>query len=353
MAKNNPEVKVINYNYRMRTPVQMLNLSNCGGVSPGLIEIYGGSRSGKSSFCYQTAEYLLEDLPTQSQILILDAEGAVNDLRLKVAFNLKTDGSDPRISVEPAMTIEMANESIIKWIAKCKEENKVLLVIWDSISASSFNKEKETTESSVNNEKETAERGMTAPMVRAAILKWCLNNILHASYRQPVFVFLINQLTTKVVGFNVSTDSSGGYALRHNVNERYHLEYSKPIGGEEKNSLFRSGTLSKLTVVKSRSIPGFKDIPITIDDTVGGKIMPENELPLIAPKLSLLTMKNGGWYSIPDEFMPDNATEEMKKPRQMKDIIGNQDYNSFLGQAVIKFLRKEFKLIDYMYKEQI
>jgi RecA/RadA recombinase len=339
---------------KLRTPVETINIANGGGLNSGsLIETWGESKGGKSTFCYQTAEYMLEDYPDSSMVLILDAESAVNKIRLKRAFGLDTE-KDPRVVVRPAFTLEMGNDYIQQFARESKKSGKLLMVIWDSITASTFKKAYEAIQSSINanesdkEKEEGSNRGATEPMARAQIVKWMLNNCLHLAYDQEIIFFYINQITTKVNKFNVSIDSSGGNALRHNVHERFRFDYVKATGETE---LYKSGTISRVTVNKSRSIPSLRNIEITIDDSVGGKILPGEELIGVAIQLGLLNMKNGGWYSLDPEQTIGEIPEVFKKSQQKKFLITSVEAQDYLRILVRQYLRKNFSMVDWIYQD--
>lgn len=339
---------------KVRTPCKTINLSNpspynVGGISfSGMVEVYGASRGGKSTFVYQCCSNLLEDYGDRAMIVIMAVEGYPNAARLKMAFGVDIE-NDSRIKVELTTTIEDSNTVIQRYSKEAKENHKYLIIVWDSISASSFNRAKEVLEKSLE-DGEDAERGMTEPMARAQVLKWCLNNTLHAVYRAPVIVFLINQITTKVNRFQTSQDSSGGFALRHNVEERYQIDFVKHIGGDGKGDLFKTGTLSKLSVIKSRNIPGFQDIPLKIDDTLGGVIVDDHELPIVASGFNILEAKSG-WYTLSEEYQTPQFAEKFKKGKTLKDLTQDPDFMAFLQNAVVKFICKNFKLVDFCYKQ--
>jgi RecA/RadA recombinase len=348
------------YQLKVRLPIATVNMSSPGPDGRGglgfssIVEVYGDSRAGKSTIIYQAASYFLKDFKDKARLLIMSVEGYPNSMRLKMAFGIDIE-NDSRISTECTTTIEESNDAIQRHSKKCKEEGNFLFIIWDSISASSFTRAKEAIDKALDTEEgkdgSQAERGMTEPMARAQILKWCLNNTLHAIYQQPIILFLINQVTTKVNQFQASKSRAGGYALNHNVEERIKVDFVKFIGGDGKGDLFKTGTLSKVTVEKSRSVPGFQDIPIRINDQDGGVIEEDYEIPLVASSFKVLEAKSGGWYQVAEEWMPDNAPEEFKKSKQLKDIQGNSDYLEFLKKAVVKYIRSQFKLVDYVYKE--
>lgn len=361
---------------RIATPVNIINLSNPspyngGGLNFGtIVEVYGPSKGGKSTFVYQTASYLLRDYGEDARIVIMAVEGWPNASRLRMAFGVDIE-DDPRVIVEHTATIEQSNDVILRYAKEAKEKDIKTIIIWDSISASSFNRAKEAIDASIgvesakkhedyvdSSKRETgdgkeAQRGMTEPMARAQVLKWCLNNALHACYRAPVTVLLINQITSKVNQFNVSIDSGGGHALRHNVEERIRIDFVKNIGGDGKGDLYKTGTLSKVTIVKSRNVPCFQDLPIKIDDTIGGVIEEPYEIPMVAHLLDVLSSKSGGWYQVAENWLPENAPEEFKKSKQLKDIQASPEYLEFLKSALVKFIRSTFKLVDFVYRETI
>ena len=335
---------------RVRVPVDTVNLVNAGGLPYSiLIECYGASKSGKSTFCYQAAQYFFEDYKEDAVLLILDAENAVNADRLELAFGLQVY-DDPRVWRRPAMTIERALDEFMKALKYVRENKKYLMVIWDSISAS--NSERADSDFQKSQEKdEMALRGATEPMSRAQVLKWALNRMLGEIYDEPIIIFLINQMTTKVNQFNTSLDSSGGFALRHNVNERFLFEFVKNIGGDKKESLYKTGTMSAFTIKKSRSMPSLQDIPVIIDDSLGGRIAVEQEIPLVANKLGILSMKSGGWYHINEDYMSDSMPEVAKKSLQYVDISNNAEYIAALRTAISNYFRKTFKLVDFVYSQ--
>ena len=191
---------------------------------------------------------------------------------------------------------------------------------------------------------------MTEPLARAQVMAWCLNNTLHAIYDQPVLVLLINQISTKVNQFNTSIDSSGGMALRHNVNERIRLDFVKNIGGDKKGDLFKTGTMSHLSIIKSRTIPSLQDVPVTISDVDGGRIDLKQQVPLLAHQMGILSAKSGGWYSLAEEHHFVGMPEEAKKSMQYKDIAENPAYVDVLRRAITNNFRQQFKLVDFVHK---
>jgi RecA/RadA recombinase len=340
---------------RVRMPIELINIANNGGYSfESIVEAWGRSLGGKSTVGYQGAEYFLEDYAGQARVLILNAENAVNHNRLKMVFHIDTRG-DPRVVVRPAFTIEQANDTLLRQAQECREQNLFLYGIWDSITASSFKRAYEAIQKSLDadegkekteKEEKLGDRGATEPLAKAQVMRWCLNNVLHAMYGRPFFLFLINQATTKVNQFQASVSSAGGFALQHNANERIRIEKFKTIGGDSPNAIYKTGTMSHVTVEKSRNIPYFQDVPIIIDDTAGGRIVPENELPLVAVRFGVLSTarESPGWYSVTDA-----APAALRKKWSLRDVMASPDMLAYLRRAITAELRVKFKLVDYSY----
>jgi len=97
-------------------------------------------------------------------------------------------------------------------------------------------------------------------------------------------------------------------------------------------------------------VPGLRDIPILIDDTVGGRLVPVQELPLIATRLGVFDTKNGGWYNLKPEFLPEGV-KPWESFKQLKDIYDDHEAAKLIRSAITQYFRKTFKLIDYEYSE--
>jgi len=337
---------------RVRTPVEAINLAGCGGIAMGgLVEPWGQPRAGKSVFAYQCAQYLLEDYGDEAVIGILPAEGAVNKVRLKRTFGLDVD-KDDRIWVAPAFTIEAGNKVLTEWCNDVAEQRKIALFIWDTISASTIDLAYDAIQASVKEdatkkEQDGGSRNSNLPMATAAVLKWMLKNMLALTYEKPTLIMFINQVTSKANQFSVTEDSGGGWALRHNVNERYQFTYKGKTGGENsdednkkrKFDIF-TGTESFVSISKSRFIPIMKNIPLFIDDTVGGKFIPEQELVALGINSGIVTQKSGGWYNV-------NGGKNVTRA----DLAADPALLQQIRDAFVAKLRSDFSSVDWEYKE--
>jgi RecA/RadA recombinase len=100
-------------------------------------------------------------------------------------------------------------------------------------------------------------------------------------YGKPVTIFLLNQVRTTGFGTYQGAHevSTGGNALKHTGHYRIAFRKVKPIFDEKYN--MNIGTMSKITIEKSKFGPTLKDIPIYIDDRSGGRIIPKDEAALV------------------------------------------------------------------------
>jgi len=351
--------------HKIRTPIKLFNITGVGGFEQGtLLELWGNPKSGKSTFCYQTAQAFLEDYGDTARVLILDAENSANLLRLKTVFNLKPCNVgrgrdlDERVFVEPAITLEQGMNTTLKYIKQAKDDGKFLLVIWDSITVSSPEKEYEEILASVESDKEVNNfsGGM---MLRPRVLKFVLNQILAHSSNAPVTVLLINQATTAITRFGGREDSSGGYGLKHNIHYRIQFNWSGATQDKENDSL-KTETLSQVTVNKSKHIPSLQKIPIVISDTDGGRIDPSAELITFLRDAGVIK-KKGAWNTFGDELidryaadhgnLSDDEVAKLKKNFMQNDARTRQDILDVCTWFLTGWFRDKYTLVNAAYEE--
>jgi RecA/RadA recombinase len=362
-------IKIEQFNslfHKVPTPSVTINLAGGGGLEfGGMVELWGESRSGKSTFAYESAKMFLDKYGENAVVIIMTSEGMPNKIRLKRAFGLDLD-NDSRIWYFPAFTYEDANTTIIKNLKECKEAGKFVMVVYDSIMASTFKKAYEAIqEATVGDEKnpdgKETERNANEPMAKAAVLKWMLNNVMAELYNYPAFVYLINQVTSKTTQFNVTQSSAGGFALKHNCNERFKFVFKGKIGGArdekgkivDKSAIAFDGTETNLTVEKSRNIPSFFDIELVINDKVGGKFMPNIEVYKIADKLGLIDKISGGYYAIEKEMaLTPKMIKAAKLPKSKgkDDFISNKEIMEALEEGVLNLLRSNYSSVQWTYE---
>lgn len=93
----------------IRTPIDILNILGAGGIKRGsIIQMYGTSQAGKSTFCYQTASYDMMD--NEDCVLdIIDVEASTDLIRLSHSFKLDMD----RVSIYHFASLEEAFKLIL------------------------------------------------------------------------------------------------------------------------------------------------------------------------------------------------------------------------------------------------
>ena len=117
----------------IRTPIPMLQIVTAGGIRfSTLVELWGANKAGKSTTCYQTAGYFLEDYGEKARVKILDSETSSDFIRL-LAFGLDEE-NDPRVDIKPAIFLEDGFFKIFEWINELPEGH-YMLIIWDTISS--------------------------------------------------------------------------------------------------------------------------------------------------------------------------------------------------------------------------
>lgn len=349
---------------KLRTPIATLNIIGAGGIEwNSVIECWGPPKGGKSTFCYQVAGYALQDYPDNVIVLILDSETSGGLLRLRKVFGLSpcnvpnAVNPNPNIFIEPAFTFEKALLSIGKYLEKANKENKGLIAIWDSITASQPSAEYEAVSSAINkiagssSSEEAIELFKSGMMIRPRMLKFCLNNLLSMVFGNKVAIFLINQATTSINKYSVSETSSGGYALKHNIHYRFKFDYVKDIGQaggdvDKADDVYKSGTLSNFHVSKSKHGAVIFNIPVFISDTEGGKIQDGQDILHVALRIGLLEQK-GPWI----KFITENTPADLNKSWYMKDLNVSQLARDFAFSEIKKYFRNKFKLLDWEYEE--
>jgi len=369
--------------HRMRTASAYINIAGCGGLDWGsMVELQGPPSGGKSTYAYQSAECFLEDYGDLGEVLILDPENSANHLRLGKVFNLHINNHpsvrnpDPRVNLEFAPTYESAVEIVSRYIRRIKAEGKFLLIIWDSITMSKPKNEYESISATLKaqedkpNSKEAKEglgMKMNDKMLRPQIMKWAVNQIMTEMYRAPVIAFLINQATTQFTMFGAVEGSGGGYGFKHGIHYSLKFKKIKKIDGSSK--LFSVGTLTRMSIEKSKVIPYLDNIEILIRDDQGGRIDSNMEIFKNSVTSGFIHAKNGGWYMVDpalvEQLLPTLTPEQIQalqeetgstdfqfdKNRNMRDLADHAPSIAILEKAIERDLRANFQLLNWAYEE--
>ena len=259
---------------------------------------------------------------------------------------------DPRVVLASGTTIEVATTTILRYMMKWKDEGCLSVHVWDSISVSQPAGELKEVEEAL---KEGRDINIYSGGIslRARILGPHLNSILNKMWGVPAAVFLINQARAKISKYGSGgEESSGGYNFKHNIHYTIKFKYLKPF--ERNIGAFKSGTVSQMTVEKSKFTPKVLEIPIYIRDDKGGLIDPSEELLSFCLTNGYLGA-NKGWHSFTEAsrpFLPDESLLEKKYHGFAKVLEACQegDLRQHLLAMCEKYVRSNFFLVDIAYK---
>jgi RecA/RadA recombinase len=388
----------------IRTPVDTINIIGAGGIDQSTItELAGPPGSGKSAYAYDTAANFLED-NKDGVVVILDPELSVDLIRLEYTFKLdmtrtiiknartlesgygeiyrilgdqdrqalakitvedfvkdwnlkdaiklmKTVELEPDLSllddtVSSKEVVLLAQKSLATLLAfrgllKPSRPTPVL-VIWDTIATSKPAKEVEEAMKG-NDPRDAGGLGL-----RARINEINLAIVMSSLFNKPVTIFLLNQIRTTGLGsYNVTEVSSGGNALKHA--NHYYFWFSKNKKVYDESLKMYIGSSSKVSVRKSKFGPTLDNIPIYINDQMGGKIVPDDEAAMVAADLGIL-YSSGGWWRL--------LNNKDKSYRWEKEAVTGDNYISknpklrelFLD-AIARHFRKNYYTLNIVYEK--
>jgi len=190
---------------RVTTPLYVLNCIFGGGVPLGIVsEISGPPGSGKSTFSYQCMANYQKEYPDGVPV-VYDMESSMDNMRLQ-QLGVQTD----RLLRLPAASLEDAFASMFKMFNKIELLSKThpnisSFQIYDSISSGGTNKQHEATskgESAFN---------AGAMMESPRIVKSNLANMFPYFEKFPIFVGLLNQVSTQMSQYTSKVASGGGF----------------------------------------------------------------------------------------------------------------------------------------------
>ena len=350
--------------HKIPTPSDTINIVGCGGLNFGtMTEAWGSPRGGKSTFAYQAAGQFLVVYGDYARVLIADAEGSADLLRLEYVFGIrpgikvgldgketKMPGGDPRVVLVPGHTIEAASSHIRKYAHQWSKEGLLSLHVWDSISASQTAVDYEEVMKSLKTG-EAVNPYAGGRSLRPRVLGHNVNAILGQLWDIPASVILINQARARME-YGGGEQSGGGYAFKHAIHYSIRFKYQKSF--EDNIGALRKGTMSKMTVEKSKFFPKVFDIPIFIYDNQGGLIDSTEEM-IMTMYGSGFIKPSGAWYKFTDEareFISDEALMEKSWHGMAKltEACRNEGLHEELKSIFEKYIRKNFNLVDIAYK---
>lgn len=341
----------------------MINIMGVGGFNMRtIVECWGNPKSGKSTFTYQTAGLFLKQYGEHARVLICDSEISADFLRMEYAFGIVPgvildedgtenviEGGDPRVVLVPGMTIEMAASSILKHMKSWHDEGLVSMHIWDSISSSQPKSEYNEVLASVKDNKET-NKWTGGMMLKPRLLAFYLNNMLAQLWHTNAIIFLINQARAKIGAYHGGEMSGGGYAFKHDIH--YSLRFSYKKSFDQSIGNVRLGTMSSVTMDKSKFMPKIFDVPIFIYDDRGGIIDPLEEILMMALEMGAIKSTRG-WYAFSDsakEKLPDvpGIGSKFHGWTKLTEAV-KQDLYRPLKKVLELDIREKFKLVDMAY----
>jgi RecA/RadA recombinase len=387
----------------IRTPIDTINVIGAGGVDQGTItEIAGPPGSGKSAYAYGTASNFLKD-NQEGVVVILDPELSVDLIRLeytfeldmsrviinnartledgfteifkilkdqttsstvdttvesflagwkledamkllkeiKIDFNLSLLDENVQTDQEVIMKARKDIATILAFRGKLKPRKPVpILIVWDTIAAS---KPKAEVEAAMSGKDPMNAGGMG---LRARVLEINLAIVMASLYERPVTVFLLNQIRTSGFGTygGPKEGSSGGNALKHANHYYLWFSWSKKLY-DEKTKMY-IGSKSKVSVLKSKFGPTIENIPIYINDQVGGKIVSDNEPALVAIDIGFI-YSSGAWWKIKG----DQSSYRWDKTERGGYITNNPEVRKRCIEAIVRHFRKNYFTLDIVYKK--
>ena len=213
-----------------------------GGLPLGrIVEIYGETSTGKSLTAAQCCATIQEagGIP-----IYIDTESAVS-LPIMEAVGVDTE----MLIYSTPDTVEKVFEEMEKVIETEEGTDEKILIVWDSIAATSSQSEMD---------KSTGETGY---LQHARIISQALRKMSRAISRRRIAMLFLNQVRTNIgVIFGSNTATFGGKAVSFHSSIRIELDKPKKIK-EDKRVV---GITTRACVVKNKVAPPFReaDLPI-------------------------------------------------------------------------------------------
>lgn len=271
---------VLTNNRRIPTPIEVLNCILGGGVPFGLItNSYGRSKTGKSTWYYQTMAEFQKEYP-EGICFIIDSETSGDPNRAR-HFGVNTH----TVIICCPNSIEEGFLAIMKMLENKRKNPKLnnvpIFGIWDSISNGM----------ATNDSKQSRMNAQD----RARVIKNYLGPLMIEIEKEEFFLGLVNQAVSKDIGHGHHRDiSGGGIALEHDVHLQTKFE---SYDGDVKVGTFLVRRTSLMTVDKSKISPEIQRIPVIMDITEGGMIDKVASFVEYMMDLGYL-LNSSGWYKL-------------------------------------------------------
>jgi RecA/RadA recombinase len=314
------------FNNSITTPIPVLNV--LGGLRHGTItELFGPSKSGKSTVAYQMLHMGMEAYP-DGKYIVLDSENALDELRLEHAFGIDCS----KLDIKTFPTLEDNFKYMIDQL-KSLEPDQHCIIVWDTIAECSTELQSSKQDSYAGGRQE-----------EARVIKFWSKQLVAVLHDKKAHVVVLNQVYHGEHGAYVS---GGGEAFKHNCHYTFKFKIEK-VYYDEYNTA--TATFSRVTTDKSRFFPAIKDIPLWIDSSLGGVIDYERSLILAGVEYGLVQKSKNGYYWIgaPKSELSDEEYGRIKK-YLAADFQNQKELMLELEDEFEKFFRKRYRLIDLMY----
>lgn len=257
------------------TGCTILDLIMGGGLPVGrIIECYGDESTGKSLLAAQVAATAQED---GHVVIYIDTESAISiDI-------MRAVGVDPDKMIYIVLeTMEDVFTVMEKAMDSMKEraEDKTLVIIWDSIAATS-------TKSEVDDD-----YGSSPMAAHARMMSQGLRKIAKRIAKENACAFFLNQTREKIgVMFGDKKDTFGGKALKFYASIRMRLAYS----GRIKEGTKVVGVNTRVDITKNKVAIPFRqaELPIYFGEGVN-----DAESMFLYLKKHELVKTAGGWHEL-------------------------------------------------------
>jgi RecA/RadA recombinase len=335
----------------IRTPIPLLQLITAGGIRfSTLVELWGANKAGKTTTCYQSGGYFLDDYGDKALLKILDSESSCDHVRMKESFGLDLI-FDKRIEVKPAHFLEDGFLKIMEWIQTIPKDH-YMIIIWDTISASPTKSayeavlhqndaEEEEEKPAKKGAKKGGKKKDASNMFlggmgdRQRIIKYFLRVVMSEIYGKNISLWMPNQVFSNI-GKGPALMRGEGTALQHDIH--YSLKFNRLQVKIEETEKLADSTISHVSLVKSKFSPEFEKCPIFMDNTQGGRIIESESTFLLAVEMGLI-QEAQGYYRI-----DPNA-----KGRRWSSIIEDAElYNKVLFTMVDR-MRRKYPIVDKLY----
>jgi RecA/RadA recombinase len=331
----------------IRTPIPMLQIVTAGGVRfSTLVELWGANRAGKSTTCYQTAGYFLQDYGDKAHVKIIDSETSADFIRL-LSFGVDIDG-DPRVEVKPALFLEEGFFRIFDWVKELPDDH-YMLIIWDTISSCNSKQAYDEAENAKSADKLNINAGGMG--TRQKVLKHYLRQVMGKIYAKKISVWLPNQVFASMDQFSPKEQSGEGNALKHDTHYSLHFQRggrTKDADGKKKDIDYENSiakyTVSRVSLTKSKFSPEFERSPIYIDNTKGGVIDEMYSLFLHALEKERLEKNSQGRFV---NVIPGRDTGML-----WGDLVKSEEAYLHIIRGMVREIREKHPVIDRMYQNQ-